>query len=72
MLHINCSVLGNYFIDWLLLILSILSLVGMPAASSFSFVLCVLHSLVDMPPLHQEKKERRENLSVMVTIPVVQ
>lgn len=43
MFHVNSSVLGNYFIDWLFLILSVLSLVDVFAASSLNFGVCALH-----------------------------
>lgn len=74
MFRVNSSVLGNYFIDWLFSILSVLSLVDMFAASSLSFVVCVLHFIgghTFFAP--RKKREEKTNQSwPLVTVPVVQ
>jgi len=57
--HVNSSVLGNYFIDWLFLILSVLSLVDVFAASSLNFGVCALH-LIGGHILCIEKKGKKE------------
>lgn len=64
MFHVNSSVLGNYFIDWLFLNLSVLSLADMFAAGSLGFVVDVLH-VIGGHTFFALRRERRENQLVM-------
>jgi len=63
--RVKSSVLGNYFIDSLFLILSVLSLVDMFASHFLSFVVCVLHFIGGHTFFAPRKKERRKKQVVM-------